>query len=211
LCRKGYSDGICSGWGLGARRPPRDHDVVTHNEDWAACAASVDPGLTEATFAEGRWKTISRTQNPPSDSTRPRSGTTGPGNATPPWRWLPSRSSPCRGHRAGRAPRPGPARSPRSAPAGRLRHHRADRARGPATVPPAHHVHPQPAAAHRPRPDHPAPELVRLATTPPSPRPLAPLPNPTHSHRMTPRQITIYDWSTRCGQGGKVAEERTLA
>jgi SRSO17 transposase len=25
---------------------------VTHNEDWAACAASVDPGLTEATFAE---------------------------------------------------------------------------------------------------------------------------------------------------------------
>lgn len=37
---------------LGARRPPRDHDVVTHNEDWAACAASVDPELMEATFAE---------------------------------------------------------------------------------------------------------------------------------------------------------------
>jgi hypothetical protein len=37
---------------LGARRPPRDHDVVTHDEDWAACAASVDPELIEAAFAE---------------------------------------------------------------------------------------------------------------------------------------------------------------
>ncbi len=37
---------------MGARRSPRDHDVVTHNEDWAACAASVDPELMEATFAE---------------------------------------------------------------------------------------------------------------------------------------------------------------
>ena len=37
---------------LGARRPPRDHDVVTHNEDWAACAASVDSELMEVTFAE---------------------------------------------------------------------------------------------------------------------------------------------------------------
>lgn len=37
---------------LGAHRPPRDHDVVTHNEDWAACAASVDPELMEAAFAE---------------------------------------------------------------------------------------------------------------------------------------------------------------
>jgi len=38
---------------LGARRPlhDHDHDVVTHNEDWAACAASVDPELIEATFA----------------------------------------------------------------------------------------------------------------------------------------------------------------
>jgi hypothetical protein len=31
---------------------PRDHDVVTHNEDWAACGASIDPELMEATFAE---------------------------------------------------------------------------------------------------------------------------------------------------------------
>jgi len=36
----------------GVSRPPRDHDVVTHNEDWAAYAASVDPELLEAIFGE---------------------------------------------------------------------------------------------------------------------------------------------------------------
>lgn len=67
-------------------------------------------------------------------------------------------------------------------------------------VPPARHAHPQPAAARHSRPDRPASELVRLASTPPSPSTLAPLPNPTRAHRMTPRQITIYDWSTNdCG------------
>jgi SRSO17 transposase len=43
-------------YGCGRRthggRPPGDHDVVTHNENWAACAASVDPEWMEATFAE---------------------------------------------------------------------------------------------------------------------------------------------------------------
>jgi SRSO17 transposase len=59
-----------------------------------------------------RWKVEDDFQdsNPPSDSTRPRSGTTGPGNATPPWRWLPSRSSPCS------RPSSGPRTPPRSCP-----------------------------------------------------------------------------------------------
>ena len=37
---------------LGASRPPRDHDVVTHNEDWAACAVSVDPDPVDVVFAQ---------------------------------------------------------------------------------------------------------------------------------------------------------------
>jgi SRSO17 transposase len=37
---------------LGARRPPRDHDVVTHDENWAACAVSVGPDPVAAVFAE---------------------------------------------------------------------------------------------------------------------------------------------------------------
>src|SRR5262249_21324606 len=35
-----------------ARRPPCDHDVVTHDDDWAACAVSVDPEPVDAIFAE---------------------------------------------------------------------------------------------------------------------------------------------------------------
>jgi hypothetical protein len=37
---------------LGVRKPPRDLNVVTHSDGWAACASSVDPGLMEAIFAE---------------------------------------------------------------------------------------------------------------------------------------------------------------
>ena len=38
-------------WGrLGARRPPRDHDVVTQHEDGAACAVSVDPDPVDVVF-----------------------------------------------------------------------------------------------------------------------------------------------------------------
>jgi SRSO17 transposase len=47
---------MCDQWlpwpWLGARRPPCDHDVVTHNEDWAACAVSVDPEPVDVVFGE---------------------------------------------------------------------------------------------------------------------------------------------------------------
>ena len=36
-----------------------------------------------------------------------------------------------------------------------------------------------------------------LAPPPPGTRPLAPLPNPPRTHRITAGKITIYDWSTR--------------
>jgi SRSO17 transposase len=39
-------------WRLDTGRPPRDHDVVTHDEDRAACAASVDAGLFEQKLGE---------------------------------------------------------------------------------------------------------------------------------------------------------------
>jgi SRSO17 transposase len=47
---------MCGQWlrwpRLGVSRPPCDHDVVTHNEDWAACAVSVDPDPVDVVFAQ---------------------------------------------------------------------------------------------------------------------------------------------------------------